>query len=86
MKISIMGLGYVGAVAAGFTLQVVEPHLNGPLGEAPILVYSAKHRRAEMICGQGVAPAAAVAGPGAAAAGRRCSRRPTSSRSSPRRP
>ena len=24
------------AVAVGFTLQVVEPHLNGPLGEAPI--------------------------------------------------
>src|SRR5213080_1425841 len=48
------------AVAVGFTLQVVEPHLNGPLGEAPILVWSAKNRRCDMICGQGVAPVAAT--------------------------
>ena len=54
------GNAFDAAVAAGFTLQVVEPHLNGPLGEAPILVYSAKTRRAEMICGQGVAPQAAT--------------------------
>ncbi len=39
------GNAFDAAVAAGFTLQVVEPHLNGPLGEAPILVYSAKNRR-----------------------------------------
>src|ERR1700682_380851 len=52
------GNAFDAAVAAGFTLQVVEPHLNGPLGEAPVLVYSAKSRRCEMICGQGVAPAA----------------------------
>jgi gamma-glutamyltranspeptidase / glutathione hydrolase len=54
------GNAFDAAVAAGFTLQVVEPHLNGPLGEAPILVYSAKTRRAEMICGQGVAPQGAT--------------------------
>src|SRR5881394_4005728 len=54
------GNAFDAAVAAGFTLQVVEPHLNGPLGEAPILVYSAKHRRCDMICGQGVAPQAAT--------------------------
>src|SRR4051812_23001443 len=54
------GNAFDAAVAAGFTLQVVEPHLNGPLGEAPILVYSAKTRRAEMICGQGVAPQSAT--------------------------
>jgi len=54
------GNAFDAAVAAGFTLQVVEPHLNGPLGEAPILVYSAKNRRCDMICGQGVAPAAAT--------------------------
>ena len=54
------GNAFDAAVAAGFTLQVVEPHLNGPLGEAPILVYSAKNRRCNMICGQGVAPAAAT--------------------------
>src|SRR5437764_327121 len=54
------GNAFDAAVAAGFTMQVVEPHYNGPLGEAPILVYSAKNRRADMICGQGVAPAAAT--------------------------
>ena len=54
------GNAFDAAVAAGFTLQVVEPHLNGPLGEAPILVYSAKDRRCEMICGQGVAPQGAT--------------------------
>src|SRR5438067_8707358 len=54
------GNAFDAAVAAGFTLQVVEPHLNGPLGEVPILAYSAKHRRCDMICGQGVAPAAAT--------------------------
>src|ERR1700719_4435276 len=54
------GNAFDAAVAVGFTLQVVEPHLNGPLGEAPILVYNAKNRRCDMICGQGVAPAAAT--------------------------
>src|SRR3981189_2350606 len=54
------GNAFDAGVAAGFTLQVVEPHLNGPLGEAPILVYSAANRRCDMICGQGVAPAAAT--------------------------
>ena len=29
------------AVAAGFVLQVVEPHLNGPGGEVPILLWDA---------------------------------------------
>jgi len=52
------GNAFDAAVAVGFTLQVVEPHLNGPLGDAPILVWNQKTRRAEMICGQGVAPAA----------------------------
>src|SRR5271169_2072861 len=50
------------AAAAGFTLQVVEPHLNGPLGDAPILVWKQASRRCDMICGQGVAPAAATIG------------------------
>ena len=26
------------AVATGFVLQIVEPHLNGPAGEVPIIV------------------------------------------------
>src|ERR1044072_6924851 len=50
------GNAFDAAVAAGFTLQVVEPHLNGPLGEAPILVYSATDRRRWVVCGQGGAP------------------------------
>jgi gamma-glutamyltranspeptidase/glutathione hydrolase len=54
------GNAFDAAVAAGFALQVVEPHLNGPLGEAPILAWNQTTRRAETICGQGVAPAAAT--------------------------
>ena len=54
------GNAFDAAAAAGFTLQVVEPHLNGPLGEAPILVWNEAGRRCDMICGQGVAPAAAT--------------------------
>jgi gamma-glutamyltranspeptidase/glutathione hydrolase len=54
------GNAFDAAAAAGFTLQVVEPHLNGPLGEAPMLVWSEANRRCDMICGQGVAPVAAT--------------------------
>ena len=54
------GNAFDAAAAAGLTLQVVEPHLNGPLGEAPILVWSEKNRRCDMICGQGVAPQGAT--------------------------
>src|SRR2546429_488181 len=54
------GNAFDAAVATGFVLQVVEPHLNGPLGEAPILFFSAAHHRCDMICGHGVAPAAAT--------------------------
>ena len=54
------GNAFDAAAAAGFTLQVVEPSTNGPLGEAPMLVWSEASRRCEMICGQGVAPAAAT--------------------------
>ena len=56
------GNAFDAAAAAGFTLQVVEPHLNGPLGEAPILLWSEADRRCAMICGQGVAPAGATIG------------------------
>jgi gamma-glutamyltranspeptidase/glutathione hydrolase len=54
------GNAFDAAVAAGFTLQVVEPSTNGPLGEAPMLVWSEANRRCDMICGQGVAPGAAT--------------------------
>jgi gamma-glutamyltranspeptidase/glutathione hydrolase len=53
------GNAFDAAAAAGFALQVVEPSTNGPLGEAPMLVWSEANRRCDMICGQGVAPAAA---------------------------
>ena len=54
------GNAFDAAAAGGFVLQVVEPHLNGPGGEVPILVYSENKSRIEVICGQGVAPQAAT--------------------------
>ncbi|MFI4980676.1 MAG: gamma-glutamyltransferase family protein [Nevskiales bacterium] len=56
------GNAFDAAVAAGFVLQVVEPHLNGPGGEVPILLWSEKEQRMRVVCGQGVAPQAASAG------------------------
>jgi len=47
------------AVSAGFVLQVVEPHLNGPGGDLPALVHSADDDAVTVVCGQGTAPAAA---------------------------
>lgn len=52
------GNAFDAAAAAGFTLQIVEPHLNGPGGDAPIILHDAKARRQRVICGQGVAPRA----------------------------
>ncbi|MGH2791172.1 MAG: gamma-glutamyltransferase family protein, partial [Actinomycetota bacterium] len=51
------GNAFDAAVASGLTLQVVEPHLNGPGGEVPILLYDASAERVEVICGQGPSPA-----------------------------
>jgi gamma-glutamyltranspeptidase/glutathione hydrolase len=48
------------AVAMGFVLNVVEPHLNGPLGDLPVLVRPAGVAAPTVICGQGVAPARAT--------------------------
>jgi gamma-glutamyltranspeptidase/glutathione hydrolase len=48
------------AVAAGFVLNVVEPHLNGPLGDVPILVRPGGAETPLVICGQGSAPAGAT--------------------------
>ncbi|MEV6283949.1 gamma-glutamyltransferase family protein [Kribbella sp. NPDC051770] len=45
------------AVASGFVLQVVEPHLNGPGGDVPILVHGGGDADVSVVCGQGVAPA-----------------------------
>src|SRR5882724_13336715 len=54
------GNAFDAAVAAGFTLQVVEPHLNGPGGEVPALFYSVERGEPLTLCGQGVAPGAAT--------------------------
>lgn len=51
------GNAFDAAVAMGFVLQVVEPHLNGPGGDMPAIVYDAARRETRVVCGQGVAPA-----------------------------
>ncbi|MBH1964274.1 MAG: gamma-glutamyltransferase [Comamonadaceae bacterium] len=50
------GNAFDAAVAGGFVLQVVEPHLNGPAGEVPILLWSERLGKTLAINGQGVAP------------------------------
>jgi gamma-glutamyltranspeptidase/glutathione hydrolase len=55
------GNAFDAAVSAGFMLQILEPHLNGPGGEVPIVFWSAKERRVQVLCGQGPAPALADA-------------------------
>jgi gamma-glutamyltranspeptidase/glutathione hydrolase len=54
------GNAFDAAVAAGLVLQVVEPHLNGPGGEVPIIGYDAARGGAFVLDGQGPAPAAAT--------------------------
>ena len=54
------GNAFDAACATGFVLQVVEPHLNGPGGEVPAIVWSADRGKPLVVCGQGVAPAAAT--------------------------
>jgi gamma-glutamyltranspeptidase/glutathione hydrolase len=48
------------AAGAGFVLHVVEPHLNGPLGDMPALIRPAGVEVPLVVCGQGPAPAAAT--------------------------
>jgi gamma-glutamyltranspeptidase / glutathione hydrolase len=54
------GNAFDAAVATAFTLQVVEPHLNGPGGDVPVILYDMRKGCCEVICGQGPAPAAAT--------------------------
>lgn len=51
------GNAFDAGCATAFTLQVVEPHLNGPGGDVPVILHDAKRDRTEVLCGQGVAPA-----------------------------
>ncbi|MEV8455319.1 gamma-glutamyltransferase [Streptomyces sp. NPDC052095] len=53
------GNAYDAAVAAGFVLHVVEPHLNGPAGEAPMIIAPCDGE-VRVVCGQGPAPAGAT--------------------------
>ena len=54
------GNAFDAAVAAGFVLQVVEPHLNGPGGDLPVVFWPADRGEPLVLCAQGVSPAAAT--------------------------
>src|SRR6266849_10371433 len=54
------GNAFDAAVATGFVLQVVEPHLNGPGGDLPVVFWSAERGEPLVLCAQGVTPAAAT--------------------------
>lgn len=54
------GNAFDAAVATGFVLQVLEPHLNGPGGDMPAIIYSKKKDKVEVVCAQGTAPATAT--------------------------
>lgn len=53
------GNAFDAAVAAGFTLQIAEPHLNGPGGELPAIFWAEKDGKPVVLSAQGGAPAAA---------------------------
>ncbi|MEQ8193566.1 MAG: gamma-glutamyltransferase, partial [Rhodospirillales bacterium] len=52
------GNAFDAACATGFALQVLEPYMNGPAGDAPVVLYDVKTDKVHVICGQGSAPAA----------------------------
>ncbi|KGB82678.1 gamma-glutamyltransferase [Rhodovulum sp. NI22] len=54
------GNAFDAAVAMGLVLNVVEPHLNGPLGDLPLIFCPAGADAPTVICAQGVAPAGAT--------------------------
>ena len=53
------GNAFDAGVATAFALQVVEPHLCGPGGDVPVMLYDAKRAKVSVVCGQGPAPAGA---------------------------
>jgi gamma-glutamyltranspeptidase / glutathione hydrolase len=54
------GNAFDAAVATGLTLQVVEPHMNGPGGDLPVIFHSERLGEPRVLCAQGGAPAAAT--------------------------
>ena len=54
------GNAFDAAVAAGFVLQVAEPHLCGPGGDSSIILHSARDNAQHVLCGQGISPAGAT--------------------------
>ena len=54
------GNAFDAACATAFTLQVVEPHLNGPGGDVPVILHDVRRGKPEVICGQGPVPAGAT--------------------------
>src|SRR5260370_37883134 len=57
------GNAFDAAAAAGLVLQVVEPHLNGPGGEVPVIGYDTRRGETVGVCGQGTAPGCSTPGP-----------------------
>ena len=54
------GNAFDAAVAGGFVLHLVEPHLNGPGGDLPAIIATADDPTPRVLCGQGPAPAGAT--------------------------
>jgi gamma-glutamyltranspeptidase / glutathione hydrolase len=54
------GNAFDAGVATAFALQVVEPHLCGPGGDVPVILYETKSGKPVVVCGQGPAPAGAT--------------------------
>ncbi|NLG22354.1 MAG: gamma-glutamyltransferase family protein [Actinomycetales bacterium] len=54
------GNAFDAAVAGGFVLHLVEPHLNGPGGDLPAIITTADDPEPRVLCGQGPAPAGAT--------------------------
>ena len=59
--LELNGNAFDAAVADGFVLHVVKPHLNGPSGNMPAIISTAADPVPKVLCGQGPAPADATA-------------------------